>query len=110
MTTKDMIQGLIDKFHSKMEKDENARAEVARLSKSFNIDTGGSGYSLRLEDARIVSFDDALLDGADVTLAVSEDDLRSLIDGSLRPMRAYVTKRIRIAGSLEDLMFLRKFF
>ena len=110
MTTQDRIQNLIDKFHDKMDRDEAARNEVAHLAKTFNIDLGDGGYSLRLADARIVDFKDEVLPAADVTLSVSEADLNALIDGTLRPMKAYITKRIRIDGRLEDMMFLKKFF
>ena len=32
------------------------------------------------------------------------------MNGTLRPMKAYVLKKIKIKGKLDDLMFLKKFF
>lgn len=110
MSMQDEIQGVIDRFHRKMEKDENLRKEVEPLTKTFNLDLGDEGYCLKLKDARIYSFEPQLDDNADVTVTTTPDNLRGLIDDSLRPMRAYVLKKIAIRGKIDDLMFLKKLF
>jgi putative sterol carrier protein len=110
MSMQDSIQTLIDKFHSKMEKDEKAKAEIAPLKKTFNIDLGTEHYSMKLEDARITDFGPTVIDGADVTLITTPESLQALIDGTLRPMKAYVTKKISVQGKIQDLLFLKKFF
>jgi putative sterol carrier protein len=93
-----------------MEKDEAAKAEVMPLKKVMNIDLGAEHYSLRLENARIDDFKPQMVDTADVTLTTTPESLQGLIDGTLRPMKAYVTKKITIKGKIQDLMFLKKFF
>jgi putative sterol carrier protein len=104
------IQTLIDKFHSRMENDEQAREEVRPLKKTINIDLGTEQYSMRLEDAQIRDFKPQTIDDADVTLITTPESLQGLIDGTLRPMKAYITKKISIKGKIQDLMFLKKFF
>lgn len=104
------IQTLIDKFHRKMEKDEQAKEEIMPIKKSINIDLGTEHYSMVLENAQIGNFKPEMLDGADVTLTTTSESLQGLIDGTLRPMKAYVTKKIVIKGKIQDLMFLKKFF
>lgn len=110
MTMQAQIQELIDKFHRKMEKDEAARDEVMPIDKTFNIDLGEEKYSMKLSKARITDFKPETLDDADVTLITSPESLTGLIDGSLRPMKAYVTKKIVVKGKVQDLMFLKKLF
>ncbi len=104
------IQDVIDRFHGRMEKDENLRKEVEPLVKTFNLDLGEEKYCLKLKDAKIYYFEPHLDDGADVTVTTTPESLRGLIDGSLRPMRAYVLKKIAIKGKIDDLMFLKKLF
>ncbi|AIZ56852.1 SCP-2 sterol transfer family protein [Candidatus Methanoplasma termitum] len=104
------IQTLIDKFHSRMDKDEQAREEVRPLKKTINIDLGTEYYSMKLENARISDFKPQMLDEADVTMITTPESLQGLIDGTLRPMKAYITKKISIKGKIQDLMFLKKFF
>jgi putative sterol carrier protein len=104
------IQTLIDKFHSRMEKDEAAKTEIMPLKKTVNIDLGTERYSLKLENAQIDDFRPNMIDAADVTLITTPESLQGLIDGTLRPMKAYVTKKITIKGKIQDLLFLKKFF
>ncbi|MDR1404137.1 MAG: SCP2 sterol-binding domain-containing protein [Candidatus Methanoplasma sp.] len=104
------IQILIDKFHRKMEKDEQARKDVMPLRKTINIDLSTEHYSMKLENARIEDFKSHMMDDADITLMSTPENLQGLIDGTLRPMKAYITKKITIKGKVQDLMFLKKFF
>ena len=110
MSMEASIQTLIDKFHRRMEKDEQAKADVMPIKKTINIDLGTEEYSMRLENAHIDDFKPQMLDGADITLFTTPESLQGLIDGTLRPMKAYVTKKITIKGKIQDLMFLKKFF
>ncbi len=110
MTTEEIIQKMIDKFHRRMDKDEKARAEVEPIVKRFNVDLGEETYHMRLEHAKVTDFDKGLYDEADITLKTTPEHLRQLIEGTLRPMRAYVTKKITVKGKIEDILHLKKFF
>lgn len=93
-----------------MEKDPELKKDVQHLVKVFNLDLGDESYTLRLKDARIYAFEEGLDENADVTVITTPENLRGLIDGTLRPMRAYVLKKIQIKGKIDDLMFLKKLF
>lgn len=110
MSMHGQIQALIDKFHSKVDGDENLKKDIAHLVKTFNIDLGEEQYSMKLKDSKIYDFVDSLSDEADVTLKTSVENFQALLDGTLRPMRAYVLKKVTIKGKLDDLMFLKKLF
>lgn len=110
MSMKQEIQAVIDRFHKKMEKDPELKKDIQHLVKVFNLDLGEESYTLRLKDSHIYSFEEGLDPNADVTVTTTPDNLRGLIDGSLRPMRAYVLKKIQIKGKIDNLMFLKKLF
>ncbi|MDR0509087.1 MAG: SCP2 sterol-binding domain-containing protein [Candidatus Methanoplasma sp.] len=110
MSMEASIQTLIDKFHRKMDNDEEAKKEVAPIKKTINIDLGTEHYSLKLENAQIDGFSPQMIDNADITILTTPESLQGLIDGTLRPMKAYVTKKIAVKGKIQDLMFLKKFF
>lgn len=110
MTMQPKIQEMIDKFHRRMEKDEKARAEVEPVTKTMNIDLGDESYNIKLENARITVFEEGMIEDADIYLKTKPEHLEALIDGTLRPMRAYVTKKIIVKGKMEDIMHLKKFF
>ncbi len=105
------IQAVIDRFHRKMEKDPEVRKEVEPLEKVFNLDLGdGESYVLKLKDAHIYHFEPGMEPEADVTVTTTPENLQGLIDGTLRPMRAYVLKKIQVKGKIDDLLFLKKLF
>ena len=110
MSSEEIIQKMIDKFHRRMAKDEKARAEVEPIEKTFNVDLGEESYHMRLKNAQIVEFEEGLLDKADILLKTTPEHLRQLVEGTLRPMRAYVTKKITVKGKIEDILHLKKFF
>ena len=110
MTMQPRIQEMIDKFHRKMEKDEKTREELMPLVKTLNLDLGEETYSMKLENAQIVEFKEGMLETSDIYLKTTPEHLDALIEGTLRPMKAYVTKKIILKGKMEDLMYLRKFF
>ncbi|MDR0523304.1 MAG: SCP2 sterol-binding domain-containing protein [Candidatus Methanoplasma sp.] len=110
MSMQDSIQVWIDRFQSKVDSDEALRKELMPLKKTFNMDLGTEHYSMRLEEGGIRGFAPVLADGADVTIRTTPASLQALMDGTLRPMKAYITKKISVEGKIQDLLFLKKFF
>lgn len=110
MSMEPKLQLMIDKFHRKMEKDEEARKKVEPVKKTINIDLGEEKYSLRLESAKIQDFKQGLLDQADILITTTPENLDALIEGTLRPMKAYVTKKITVKGKIEDIIHLKSLF
>ena len=110
MTNEEIIQKMIDKFHRKMAKDEKAKAEVEPIEKTMNIDLGEGTFRLKVAHAQVVEFEKGAYDEADMLLKTKPEYLQQLVEGTLRPMRAYVTKKVIIKGKIEDLLYLKKFF
>ena len=110
MTMEAQIKALVDKFNAKTEADENLRKEVEHLKKTVNIDLDTEKYSFKLENAEIFDFSCTALEEADVIITSTPENLQKLLDKELRPLRAYLTKKITIKGKIQDLMFLKKFF
>lgn len=110
MTSEEIIQKMIDKFHRKMAKDEEARAEVEPIEKTMNVDLGDETFRLKVAHAQVVEFEKGMYDEADMLLKTKPEYLQQLVEGTLRPMRAYVTKKVVIKGKIEDIMYLKKFF
>jgi len=110
MTMQDTIQEMIDKFHRKAENDEKIREKLQSVTKTINIDLGSENYSLKLENARITDYKEGMIDNADILLSSTPDNLKALIEGTLRPMKAYITKKFTVKGKFEDLMHLKSLF
>ena len=110
MTMEKEILAVIDKFHRKVESDPELKKELMPIKKTVNLDLGSERYSFKIEDAKVSDFEKELLEKADLNVTTTPENLRGLINGTLRPMKAYVLKKIKVKGKLDDIMFLKKFF
>ena len=110
MTMEEQLRALVDKFNNKMSEDEETRKEVEHIKKTANIDLDTEKYSFKVENAQISDFKCEPIENADITLTSTPENLQKMLDGELRPMRAYLTKKIKIEGKIQDIMFLKKFF
>ncbi len=104
------IRAVIDKFHRKVESDPELKKELMSVKKSVNLDLGEEAYYFKIENAHVAEFKTELADGADLIVTTTPENLRGLMNGTLRPMKAYVLKKIKVKGKLDDIMFLKKFF
>ncbi|MGI5964307.1 MAG: SCP2 sterol-binding domain-containing protein [Candidatus Methanomethylophilaceae archaeon] len=109
MTMYERLDGLVKQFNERSEKDEELRNEIAHLKKTFLLDLGTEVYTIKLEDSKITEFKEEKTETPDVTVISTPEHLNALIDGELRPMRAYVTGKVKIKGKIQDLKFLKKF-
>ena len=110
MTMHGAIQEMIDKFHRKAESDDKVREKLKGVVKTMNIDLGTEQYSIRLDNAVIYDFREGMTDGADIIFTTTPENLRAMIDGTLRPMKAYITRKFTVKGKLEDVMHLKNLF
>lgn len=104
------IQEMIDKFHKKAENDEKVREKLQGVVKTMNIDLGSESYSLKLDNAKITDYKEGMTDDADIVFTSTPENLQKMIDGELRPMKAYLTRKFTVKGKLEDVMHLRSLF
>lgn len=110
MTMEPQIQALVDKFNKKTANDEEMRKEVEHLTKTINIDLETEIYSVKLENAHMSDLKAEPIEDADVVIGCTVENFQKILDKELRPMRAYLTKKITLKGKIQDLMFLKKFF
>jgi putative sterol carrier protein len=109
VTLKQLFEEKVEEFNKKIDESESLKKELAHLNKTFTLDLDTEAYSLTLENSKIKDFKPEALENADVVVTSTPETILALIEGDLRPMRAYITKKIRIKGKIQDLMFLKKF-
>jgi len=65
-------------------------------------------YVLSVVDGKEASIVKSAVQGADVVVTISTDILSGIMNRTTNPVTAYVTRRIKVKGSMEDLMKLQK--
>lgn len=107
----DLLRAAIVKFNAKVAEDAALAKELEGVSKLVQVEIeGGEWYHFMLRDGAVDGPHKGAVDNPDIRVIASEDTLRRLWSRELRPMKAFVTKKLQVKGSLEDLMRLRRFF
>jgi len=110
MTVRPIFEEIIQTFEAKVAKDENLQKELEGIDKKVNVDLGTETYSFVLADKKVLDFKEGLLPSADITITSDPQTVTDLYSGKMKIMKAWALKKVRIKGSIEDVLKLRKFF
>ena len=110
MSVEPMIQELIDKFNAKVDEDAKLREELKGLHKTVFLDLGEEQYSLSLQDEKIQGFTAGAIDNPDLTVTSDPDTFVGIVEGKIKPMKAFALRKVKIKGDISDVMSLRKLF
>ena len=110
MPVKDLLLQTIEKFNNKVDCDPKLRKELEGVTKRVNVDLESEKYNFVLKDCKASDPKDGLLPEADITIVSDPQTVEDLLTGKMKVMKAWATKKVKIKGSLEDVMRLRKLF
>lgn len=106
-----LLREAIDKFNRKVDSDPELARELQGLKRTVQVEvTDGESYHFTLEDAHVGGLVKGQLSDPDIRVVASTETLTKLWSKELRVMKAYATGRLRVKGSIDDLLRLRKFF
>ena len=107
---KELIQEKIDLFNEKAQTDEKLQRELEGITRTVQIEVeDGPNYKFIIDNKQISGFGEGDIDSPDVRLISDTETLTGVLKGEIGPMKAYVTKKLKLKASIEDLLRLRKF-
>ena len=105
----DKLQEMIDKFNNRIEKDEKLRKNLEGIERKIMlIITDGDTYNFELRDLKLSPLSKGEIPDADVTITTDTETMTGLLDGTIKPMKAYATKKISFKASVRDMLLLKK--
>jgi putative sterol carrier protein len=110
MTVEPLLRDLIDKFNVKADNDEALRSELEGMDKKVLIDLGSEIYNFHLHDGKAHDFKEGRLEDADLTLLSDPETFQGIIEGKIKPMKAFALRKVRVKGDISDVLKLRKLF
>lgn len=107
----DILRDTISRFNAKTGGDEQLRNELAGIERTILVSLDdGRNFHFALASSRASDLEQGSVENPDITIESSEENLEALYKGELRVMKALALKKVRVKGSFEDLLRLRKFF
>ncbi len=105
----ELLKGVIAKFNTLAEEDPRIKEEVADKVRTVQILLDeGSAYNFVMDHGHIDALNRGAVEGAEVTIACSEETLRGILSGETSALKAYAMKKLRLKASLQDLLTIRK--
>ena len=109
MTVEETLASLVDRFNRKAAATPAMAEELNGLARTIRIRlTDAGSYAVDLREGRLTNLRSGGPNGADVTITTDEATFNGLVKKEIGPMKALVTRRLAIEGSLEDKLLFRK--
>ncbi len=109
MTVEETLAAIVERFNRHAERTPATREELAGIERTIQIRlTDGGTYAVDLAHGRLGNLRSGPAAKADLTIATDTATFRALVAKEMGPMKALVTRKLSIDGSLEDKLLFRK--
>jgi len=109
MTIEETLASVVDRFNRHAERTPAMAEELNGIRRTIQIRlTDGGTYSVDLAQGRLQNLRSGSANGADVRITTDTKTFDALVTKELGPMKALVTRKLAIEGSLEDKLLFRK--
>ncbi|UCE36871.1 MAG: SCP2 sterol-binding domain-containing protein [Thermoplasmata archaeon] len=106
----EVLKEWLNKAKKKMEEDEKLKEEIKDFDGVFLLDvTDGESYHVAINKGDVGELTKGEVDDPRLTVTADTATLTALMSGELSPMKAFALRKIKLKGSFEDIIRLRKF-
>ena len=109
MTVEETLASLVDRFNRHAEHSPGMTEELDGLSRTIQISlTDGGTYAVDLAKGRLRNLRSGHAPRPDVRITTDVGTFQALVRKDIGPMKALVTRKLAIEGTLEDKLLFRK--
>jgi putative sterol carrier protein len=109
VTIEPELRSLIDRFNRHAERTPALQEELQGIQRTIAVRlSDGETYAADLTDGRLQNLRTGAPERPDVTIRTDEATFRGLVAKEIGPMKALVTRKLAIEGSLTDKLLFRK--
>lgn len=109
MTVDELLATLVARFNRHAEQTPAVREELAGLERTIALHVSdGASYTIELRDGRLQDLRVGNSRSADLTVTTDSLTFVGLVRKEIGPMKAIVTRKLAIEGSLEDKLLFRR--
>jgi putative sterol carrier protein len=105
----ELLQSLIDRFNRYVERTPKVAEELAGIERTIAIRLSAQeSYAVDLAGARLSNLRPGMPEHPHLKIVTDAATFRALLAKEIGPMKALVTRRLHLEGSLEDKLLLRR--
>ena len=106
----DVLKEWLSKAKSRMETDEKMKDDLKDFDGVFQLDiTDGESYYIAINAGEVGDLTKGKADAPRLTVVSDTKTLTALLTGEMGAMKAFALRKIKLNGSFEDIIRLRKF-
>jgi putative sterol carrier protein len=106
----EVLKEWLEKAKKKLEEDEKFREEIKDFDGVFQLNiTDGKSYHITIKKGDVGDLIEGKIDDARLTVTSDTETLKALLTGEMGAMKAFALRKIKLDGSFEDIIRLRKF-
>ena len=105
----DTLSSLVERFNRHAATHPGVRDEIGSLARTIAIHLTDEGrYAVDLKEGKLQNLRTGDAPHADLTITTDRVTFLGLVSKEIGPMKALVTRRLKIDGSLEDKLLFRR--
>lgn len=105
----EVLKEWLEKGKKKVEEDEKIKKELRDFDGIFQLEvTDGDSYYVAIKNGEIGELEKGKADEPRLSLTSDTETLKALMSGEMSAMKAFALRKIKIKGSFEDIIRLRK--
>ena len=109
MKIEETLASLVDRFNRHAERTPSVREELNGLQRTIAVRlTDAGSYAVDLREGRLTNLRTGAPPKPDVAIVTDQATFTALVSREIGPMKALVTRKLAIEGSLEDKLLLRR--
>jgi putative sterol carrier protein len=109
VTVEETLASLVDRFNRHADRTPAMADELQGIERTIGIRlTDGGTYAVDLTKGRLKNLRTGAPPKADLTITTDVATFHGLVQKEIGPMKALVTRRLAIDGSLDDKLLFRK--
>jgi putative sterol carrier protein len=109
VTVEETLASLVDRFNRHAEKTPAMAEELDGVERTIVVELTDEGsYAVDLRKGRLTNLRSGSSPTPDVKITTDAATFHRLVAKEIGPMKALVTRKLRIDGSLEDKLLFRK--
>ena len=109
MAVEEVLASIVDRFNRHAARTPAVAEELDGLERTIQVRLTDAGtYAVDLAQGRLTNLRSGPAKHADVTITTDSRTFDALVKKEIGPMKALVTRKLSIDGSLEDKLLFRK--
>lgn len=106
----DCLDRLERGFQRKWENNADFRDSLKGKDRDIVIDlTDLDAWTLTVRDGKLQEIQEGRHEDPDVKLTTEAEDFLAIFSGDLSPLKAYMTKRVKVSAGLRDILLVKSF-